>query len=371
MGAEFRHEKFGEPADRRHVLADLRALEKVSAVQAGAEHEMAFEQGARAFEDGEDFLLLRIHGGEYAGCGREKNKNFFATPPHPGHPRHVVIEYAPLEDELGDVLEKAMRHRGLSEQALAERAGVALEKIRDAIDYRHEFSSHEVSRLAQALGLNEAGLHALLAGRYPLPAISGLPFCLHPLRMTHGIGVANAYIIAECGGKRGLLFDTGSDYAQLRQVWPKTVQALDAVFVTHAETEHTGGLAGIRQAFPQTPSFGPPGQQAAGANLTALGDQATLTFGGFEVRVLTTPGHAEAHNCYLVRVPKLPEAASLLISGDLIFAGSVGGAYHCQSRLMESLRRLVRELPDAAVIAPGHGPLTTLQNERSFNPFMS
>jgi glyoxylase-like metal-dependent hydrolase (beta-lactamase superfamily II) len=275
-----------------------------------------------------------------------------------------------LEDEMGDVLEKAMRHRGFSEQVLAERAGVALEKIRDAIDYRYDFSAQEVGSLARALGLNETGLCAILGGRYPLPAISGLPFCLHPLRMPHGIGVANAYIVAECGGRRGLLFDTGSDHAQLRKVWPKTVQSLDAVFVTHAETEHAGGVAGVRSEFPQAPFFGPQGGPAAGWHLTAVGDQAVFTFGGFEVRVLTTPGHAEAHNCYLIRVPRLPEASSLLVSGDLIFAGSVGGAYHCQSSLLESLRRLVRELPDSVVIAPGHGPLTTLKNERAFNPFI-
>jgi hydroxyacylglutathione hydrolase len=282
----------------------------------------------------------------------------------------VVIEYAPLEDELGDVLEKAMRHCGFSEQVLAERAGVALERIRDAIDYRYDFSPADISRLASVLGLNEVGLHAILEGHYPLPSISGLPFCLHPLRMTHGIGVANAYIVAECGGRSGMLFDTGPDYAQLRKVWPQTIQNLDAVFVTHAETEHVGGLKEVRAEHPNSPFFGPQRKNSVDVNLTEIGDQGCLALGSFEVRVFTTPGHAEAHNCYLIRVPKLPEATSLLISGDLIFAGSVGGAYYCQSRLLDSLRRLVHELPDSVVIAPGHGPLTTLKNERRFNPFI-
>jgi hydroxyacylglutathione hydrolase len=282
----------------------------------------------------------------------------------------VVIEYAPLEDELGDVLEKAMRHCGLTEQVLAERAGVGLEKIRDAIDYRYDFSATEIDRLASALGLNEVGLHAILGGRYPLPTIAGLPFCLHPLRMTHGIGVANAYIVAECGARSGLLFDAGPEFAPLRSVWPQSIKTLDAVFVTHAETEHVGGLKNLRTAHPSTPCFGPQGKQAGALSLTAVGDHGCLTFGSFEVRVFTTPGHAEAHNCYLVRVPKLPDAASLLISGDLIFAGSVGGAYYSQSRLLESLRRLAGELPDTVVIAPGHGPLTTLQHERRYNPFV-
>jgi hydroxyacylglutathione hydrolase len=69
-------------------------------------------------------------------------------------------------------------------------------------------------------------------------------------------------------------------------------------------------------------------------------------------------------------VPKLTQAASLLISGDLIFAGSVGGAFYCQRRLVENFRRLISELPENTVIAPGHGPLTTIKNERRFNPFV-
>jgi hydroxyacylglutathione hydrolase len=286
------------------------------------------------------------------------------------HRPRVVIEYAPLEDELGDVLEKAMRHCGLSEQALSERAGVVLEKIRDAIDYRYDLTPADIKRLAAALGLNEIGLHALADGRYPLPEISGLPFCLHPLRMAHGIGVANAYIVAECGGRRGILFDTGPDPAQLRRVWPKMIHELDAVFVTHAEAEHVGGLGALQAENAGVGFFGPERKQTNGPKLAGIQDNGVLTFGHFEVRVLTTPGHSEAHNCYLIRVPRLPDAAPLLISGDLIFAGSVGGAYYCQTRLLESLRRLVKELPDSTVIAPGHGPLTTLKNERQFNPFI-
>jgi glyoxylase-like metal-dependent hydrolase (beta-lactamase superfamily II) len=337
-------------------------------MQAGAEHKVPFEEGAGAFEDGEDFLLLLIHAAD-GGSTREKNKNFFATRRAVLQGPCVVIEYAPLEDELGDVLEKAMQHCGISEQALAERASVPLEKIRDAIDYRYDFSPEDLRQLATALALNEVGLLALAQRTYPLPEISGLPFCVHPLRMPHGIGVANAYIVAECGGDHGLLFDTGPDYLQLRRFWPKAIQSVDAVFVTHAETEHTGGLETLRSQQPRVPVFAPGSAGKILPGLTVPEEGACLSFGDFEVRVLRTPGHAEAHNCYLVRVPKLPQASSLLISGDLIFAGSVGGAFYCQRRLVENFRRLLAQLPENTVIAPGHGPLTTIKNERRFNPF--
>jgi len=290
------------------------------------------------------------------------------------HVRGVVIEYAPLEDELGDVLDKAMRHACCTEQTLAARSGVPADKIHDAIDYRCELADDELRRLAAALQLNEAGLLALAHNRYPLPEISGLPFCLYPLRTPHGIGVANAYIVAECGAPAGILFDAGGDYAQIERVWPRRIRSLDAIFITHAETEHTGGLAGLLRALGRVPVFFPEGacvsdtgaQEMGGLS---MGEGASLRFGLFEVRALKTPGHAEAHNCYIVSVPALAGAARLLVTGDVLFAGSAGRGYFCPQSFADSMRRLFAEFPGSTVIAPGHGPLTTLENERRHNPF--
>jgi hydroxyacylglutathione hydrolase len=280
----------------------------------------------------------------------------------------VVIEHTPLEDELGDVLDKAMRQAGLNDHDLAQRAQVSAEKIRDAIDYRSTLDLDELRRLADALCLNELGLAALAQGRYPLPEISGLPFCLYPLRTPHGIGVANAYVVADCALASGILFDTGVDYALLRRVWPKNVRTIEAVFITHAETEHIGGLKEAQAAFGRVPVFAPEGAGIEGA--VAVNEGAKLAIGGFEVAALRTPGHVEAHNCYVVRVPRVRTATPLLVSGDLLFAGSAGGAYYCKDRLAMHLRRILTELPDSTVVAPGHGPLTTLRHEKRFNPFI-
>jgi glyoxylase-like metal-dependent hydrolase (beta-lactamase superfamily II) len=280
----------------------------------------------------------------------------------------VVIEYAPLEDELGDVLEKAMRHSGLTEQALAERSAVTAEKIRDAVDYRYDLTASEIRRLATTLELNEIGLTAIAQGRYPLPEIAGLPFCLYPLRFPHGIGVANAYIVADCSLSTGVLFDTGTDYFKLRRVWPKNIKKLEAIFITHGETEHIGGLSELRASEGNIPVFCPEGKSVEGA--VALGEGARLTFGRLEVQALKTPGHCESHNCYIVTVPSAPTSAPLLVSGDTLFAGSTGTAFFCRQKLATNLHRMMDQLPDNTVVAPGHGPLTTIKNERRFNPFV-
>lgn len=273
-----------------------------------------------------------------------------------------------LEDELGDVLEKALNRARLTPEALAQRTQLAPARIRDAIDYRPDLSCDELRRIAAVLGLNEVGLCALGSGQYPKPAIGVLPFCLWPLRMPHGIGVANAYLVGECGSPRAILFDTGAGIGALRAVWPESVKQLDAVFLTHVEAEHTGGLCDVVAAFGVPTAFVPEGAKAPCGE--SMKDGETKQIGPLEITAFATPGHAAAHNCYLVRAPGARRGGALLISGDLVFAGSVGGAYFSYEQLQSSLRRMLHAVPPDTVIAPGHGPMTTVENELRYNPFV-
>ena len=273
----------------------------------------------------------------------------------------------PLEDELGDVLDKAMRLAGLTPAALAARTGVSSERILDALDYRYEFSRVELEALACALGLAAVGLGELASGHYPLPVVAGLPFCLHPLRSPHGIGTANAYLVTDCRRGDGVLFDTGPDPARLRALWPEGVARVAAIFLTHAEAEHTGALSEAQRLFGPAPVFAPRGAKVPGA--TGLADGARMDCAGYAIETLSTPGHAEAHNAYLVSSPRAPLAPALLIGGDLLFAGSIGGGYFCTERQRTQVVRVFSELPPGTVIAPGHGPLTTLAHELAHNPF--
>ncbi len=280
----------------------------------------------------------------------------------------MLITRIPLEDELGDVLEKALHHAGLSMEAVATRAGVEVAKIRDAIDYRYDLEMAELRRLATVLRLNEVGFCALAQDQYPLPEIGALPFCVWPLRMPYGIGVANAYVVGECGGSHGLLFDVGPSLQALTDVWPRSIKTVDAVFLTHVEGEHAGGLCEVVARFGVESAYVPVGALAPCGR--ALGEAETRTIGPYEVTAFSTPGHAAAHNCYLVRAPAVRGSSPLLISGDLIFAGSAGGGYFCHRQLHAQLRRVLESIPPNTVIAPGHGPMTTAENELRFNPFV-
>lgn len=273
-----------------------------------------------------------------------------------------------LEDELGDVLEKAMLQAGIKEPELAERAGISVGKIRDAVDYRPDLNVKELRRIAAVLGLNEVGFCALGCGRYPQPEIGQLPFTLWPLRMIHGIGVTNAYVVAETGSGRGLLFDTGAGIEALERNWPAEIRQLDAVFLTHVEAEHVGGLCEVVKRFGGTPAFVPRAASAPCGR--GMGEGETRIFGAIEVTAFNTPGHSAAHNCYLVRNVAVRGGRALLISGDLVFAGSAGGGYFCCRQLQSNVRRVLTGVPPSTIMAPGHGPLTTVENELRFNPFV-
>lgn len=272
----------------------------------------------------------------------------------------VTVE---LEDELGDVLEKGLKLRSLSEEKLASQSEVSLRKIKDAFDYRYDLTPEELLRLARVLTLNEVGLSALAEGKYPLPSLPVFPFVFRPYALSLGSGTVNAYFLHEKDKKEGLLFDTGHHPTEITHGLQKDGLTPKAVFLTHTDTDHVGGLEVLLKTFPDLEVRGPRGNHTAKA--VREGDE-IRSFSPWSIRVFDTCGHAERHFSYLV---KGPGTQSVLIAGDLIFAGSLGGAFHCRHKLWENFDRILKTLPPQTTLAPGHGPLTSVANERKFNPF--
>lgn len=272
----------------------------------------------------------------------------------------------PLEDEVGDVLEKGICRAGLTAEQFAAKAAISVNRLRDALDYRSELTADELGRAAEVLGLNEVGLCALGAGKYPLPEIGPLPFCVWPMRNPHGVGCTNAYLVARCGSDTGILFDTGTPAPNICSQWPAGIRKLAAIFLTHLEAEHAGGLCEVVKRFENVTAWIPEGAEHPCGH--AARDGFTIVHDGLEVLTLATPGHAAAHNCYWVRSAGR-QSGSLLISGDLLFAASVGAGYFSSVQRDASLRRILTSVPRDAVVAPGHGPMSTLGHEMDFNPF--
>jgi glyoxylase-like metal-dependent hydrolase (beta-lactamase superfamily II) len=93
-------------------------------------------------------------------------------------------------------------------------------------------------------------------------------------------------------------------------------------------------------------------------------DGDVLTFAGFAIEVIHTPGHTPGSVCF--------RTDGWVLSGDLVFAGTIGRSDFPNSdpgAMQRSLRRFL-ELPDATDVLPGHGPRTTVERERARNPFL-
>ena len=181
--------------------------------------------------------------------------------------------------------------------------------------------------------------------------------------------------------RRSLLVDPGADAPALRHLAEEEGLRVEAILLTHGNLDHCGALADCRRLWP-VPTFMHPEDHfllGAAVNLelarmmgipvpTApdgpLEEGQVLTVGSLSPTILHTPGHSPGSVCLL-----LPD---LLISGDTLFAGSMGRTDlpgGSEARMSRSLMRLSRLSPHLTII-PGHGPTSTLGDEQACNPFL-
>lgn len=166
-------------------------------------------------------------------------------------------------------------------------------------------------------------------------------------------------------------------------------QPPQAVFITHGHFDHVGGLAELRRLFPAAPvwvhpdsrvmlndpanngaqwaSF--PYEPAEATNFYREGD--VVQVGETALKVLDAPGHCPGS--VLLLADGTEGADGQLLAGDVLFEGSVGrwdlpGADY--DWLSASIREKIMTLPDPTIIYPGHGPETTVGDERRYNPIV-
>ncbi|HWI56849.1 MAG TPA: MBL fold metallo-hydrolase [Bacillota bacterium] len=266
----------------------------------------------------------------------------------------------PLEDDFNDVIGKAQRGLGLTEKQLAHQAGVLVGQVSDA--KAGQFDEAVVRNLARALHL---GADALvdLAQKAWYPQDSGEVPGLACFNTPYGAGMTvNAYLVWDPNSGNGLCFDTGADASSLLQFAAEREIRVQMVLLTHTHPDHVADLGKIT------------GRTAAKAFVCKLESfpEAEVFEAGYNFRVgpliistRQTSGHSRGGITYVV--DGLPRR--LAVVGDALFAGSMGGGMVSYAEALRNNCEHILTLPDDTILCPGHGPLTTVGEEKVHNPF--
>jgi glyoxylase-like metal-dependent hydrolase (beta-lactamase superfamily II) len=194
----------------------------------------------------------------------------------------------------------------------------------------------------------------------------------------------NCSVVGDEQTREAMVIDPGDQIEDILGILEAEKLTVKQIVVTHAHIDHVGGAMKLKAAT------GAPilmnqkdqallkmldlqaawiGMQSPGAVKVdeAIGEGRVLQVGDLLSTVIHTPGHTEGSICLYIPEPKT------LIAGDTLFAGSIGrtdlpgGSYE---KIMRSLHHQLLELPDETRVIPGHGPVTTIGQERETNPFL-
>jgi len=270
-----------------------------------------------------------------------------------------------LEDHIGDIIRKARAMSGVSDSAAAVAAEISEAELTALEESGQAAKKINFSALGKILGLNPNKLENI-AGDW-LPAQSNLSRW-REIRVftTAGEGLTvNCYLIWDEVTHDAALFDTGLDAKPILDCIAAEQLQLRHIFITHTHWDHVEALPKIREAWPKArvhsgSKNAPVDQRNKPAEIIPLG--------GLRVTHRDTPGHAEDGVTYLIGNWQ-EDAPHVAVVGDAIFAGSIGRGNVSWDLARQKVREQILSLPPETLICPGHGPLTTVEQEKEHNPF--
>ena len=264
----------------------------------------------------------------------------------------------PLEDSFADIVGKAQRGLKLNDADVASRAGISVEVLSAVKEGKVDEAA--LRKLAPVLNLAPEALvqSAKKAWYPPSLQVDGLAQFNTPYEdMT-----VNCYLVWDPKTKQAAAFDTGADSSPMLQFAKQRGLSIKLILLTHTHRDHIADLGRLKKETGAA-AYVCSLESAPGAGGFPAGE--IFHIGGLKVETRQTSGHAAGGITYVISGLERPVAAV----GDALFAGSMGGGLISYADALANNRKHIFSLPDDTVICPGHGPLTTVREEKRNNPF--
>jgi glyoxylase-like metal-dependent hydrolase (beta-lactamase superfamily II) len=283
----------------------------------------------------------------------------------------AVANFAPyrsgvnLEDHVGDIICKARAMSNVSTAAAAKTAGISEAELSKLEESGQTGKRPDVAALARLVGLNPAKLEGLAHGWLPGEKDLSVWHELRAFTTAADAMAVNCYLVWDEVTRDAALFDTGFDAKPILDCIAENQLVLRHIFITHSHYDHVEALPKIREAWPKVrlhsgSKNAPVDQRNKPSEIVHLG--------GLRITHRETPGHAEDGVTYIVGNWQ-EDAPHVAIVGDAIFAGSIGRGNQSWDLARQKVREQILSLPPGTLICPGHGPLTTVAEEKEHNPF--
>lgn len=270
-----------------------------------------------------------------------------------------------LEDNLGDIIRKGRTAAGATPEKAAQAAGISESALAALEETGKPAGAVNYQALGTAIGLNGAKLESIANGWHPAtPDLSQWGGFRQITTNANDIAV-HCYLIWDEISRDAALFDTGWDAAPIFKLIEENGLTLRHFFITHTHEDHVAAMGEVRAKFPKahlhTSAKSAPPQHRNRAN-------DFIQLGSLRLSNRDTPGHAEDGVTYVIG--NWPEDAPYIaIVGDAIFSGSIGRGNQSWDLARQKVREQILTLPDTTLLCPGHGPLTTVAEEKAHNPF--
>lgn len=277
----------------------------------------------------------------------------------------------PLEDDFCDILKKSRAGQGLSISDVSRMTGLSTGDISAWERGDPVRNRDEVRALAQALGLRAEPLAEIALDQWE-PQAQHQPGWIQPVHGSVGGYGVHGYIVHDEG--EAVVIDTAYDASAMIAALDARQLRLVGICLTHGHADHADGIDQIleRQEVPVylgSEDVGLLGWRPRVGLLVEPRERQVIAVGRLNVHCMATPGHTPGGMCYRVDDVEYP----VCFVGDTLFAGSIGRSNpnSLYSTHLDSVRTCLRTLSPRHGLLPGHGPATTVAEERNHNPFVS